>query len=230
MKKLFLYLVITASFKTIYGQTFQSSYSYDNTVISAFHQGNKGDYNCASIAVIKCCIATFGIDSVFRSVNDLGDRFEITFRNNETISLTKQELAKATQASGFVLDSNKVIFDKAHFIYAVMVKRAINNPNKVFKSCTNFDNALIFLHGENGGIDATNLPALIGVTYKFVDNYQELSYVYGNFYHAAFASKDVFDDYGEAHPFNNYWNKHNSWIWFWKNKGTSFKLADISTP
>jgi len=85
-------VLIIAAFITIVkvnAQTFQQSYTYSTTVIRAFHQGHEGDFNCASIALIKCAIATFGSDNVFKAVTKENDVYKITLRNGETVILSK---------------------------------------------------------------------------------------------------------------------------------------------
>ncbi len=230
MKKIILIIAALTIIGKTNAQTFQQSYTYDTTVISAFHQGHNGDFNCASIALIKCTIATFGQDNVFKSVSKNNDIYTITLRNGEIVTLTKQELDTATARNGFKLDNDQSILNQANLIYAVMAKRAVSfsKTNSTYRLCTNFDNSLIFLHGETGGVDARELPILLGLALVNVKHKKEISYIYENGYHAVFATKKVFDDYGSPHRLSlRYWRKHIGRNPVKDLESINFKLVDI---
>jgi len=227
-------VLIIAAFITIVkvnAQTFQQSYTYSTTVIRAFHQGHEGDFNCASIALIKCAIATFGSDNVFKAVTKENDVYKITLRNGETVILSKQELDTATARNGFKLDDNQNMLNQANLIYAVMAKRAVTFciSNTTFGLCTNLDSALMFLHGETGGVDARRLPILLGLARVKVRHKKELSYIYENGYHAVFASKKVWDNYGSPDRLSlRYWRIHIEPNPIKDLESINFKLVDLS--
>ena len=187
-------------------QVFQSSYAYDLSIVSAFYQGDKGDFNCAAISVIKCTIATFGAGNVFKDVIKDVDGFRVTLRNSETVHLTQAELKMAADNSGFISSDKSGITEAANLIYAVMVRRAVgfkDNVNKdTFASCTSFNTSLFFLHGETGGVDAMTLPQLLGLKYENVKPKRNLAYIHENGYHAVFASQRIFDDFGVPSKLN----------------------------
>ena len=227
MKRIF---TITFLFLIIIGlnaQTFKHNYTYDTTVIGAFHQGSNYDYNCASIALIKCAIATFGINNVFKSKIENANDYTIILLNEDTVSLSKQELDSATRRSGFVKDDNQAIFNQANFIYAVMAKRAVkfSGDDYSFSNCTDFDEALAVFHN---GFTVTYLPALLGLGQVKVKHKRELSYIFANGYHAVFASKKVFDNYGSPDELTlKNWLPHLGKNPIRDIESVNFKLIDI---
>lgn len=195
-KKVNVFFLTIFISQMVSAQVFINTYDYDTTVIGTFRQGKNEDYNCASIAVIKCAIAKFGPDHVFKSITDNGVEYSIVLRNGEKMSLTKDELTMAIKMNGFLYIKNQDIFDKANFLYAVMVKRAVNRPESIFSSCTSFQKAIIFLHGDTGGVDARNLLSLLGYKQGYAKHKRSISYIFENGYHAVFATDRQFDNYG----------------------------------
>lgn len=62
--------------------------------------GGNGEGNCASVALIKASIVTFGIDSVFEEVWK-GDTAFITLKSNERLMLSRSEVEYAAAAARF---------------------------------------------------------------------------------------------------------------------------------
>ena len=89
-----------------------------------------------------------------------------------------------------------------------MAKRAVtfSDDDYTFAKCDNFDNALDVLHD---GFNVQCLPILIGMAGVKVKAKSKLSYVHANGYHAVFASKTVFDNYGSPDELNfANWKRH----------------------
>ncbi|WP_143020809.1 hypothetical protein [Mucilaginibacter gossypii] len=85
---LFLCLSLVFTHIALMAQPFTPSIEFSNKVINSFKQGSRGDYNCASIAVIKCTIATYGLDNVWERAIWTNGGVNITLRNKDTVSLT----------------------------------------------------------------------------------------------------------------------------------------------
>lgn len=200
MKKLlfFCFSLVVVNI-TVKAQPFTPSIEFSNKVINSFKQGSRGDFNCASIAVIKCTIATYGLDNVWKQATWANGGVSITLRNNDTVSLTSAELKLASDSCGFVLMGDTAILNKSIILYTVLGKRAIHNPSPIFAACTDYQSALRTLHH---GINAINLPTLLGVKSLNVRHASQVSYVYGTGYHAVFASINIFDDYGRRRRIN----------------------------
>ncbi|WP_091170491.1 hypothetical protein [Mucilaginibacter gossypii] len=105
----------------------------------------------------------------------------------------------ASDSCGFVPLGDTAILNKAIILYAILGKRAVHNSNSVFAACTDYKSALRTLHH---GINAINLPPLLGVNFRNVQHATQVSYVYGTGYHAVFASINIFDDYGQRRRIN----------------------------
>jgi hypothetical protein len=196
-------------------QTFPNAV-HDQVVLTAFRQAYKGENDgeahgdCASVAVIKVAMATFGEDAIFTSGYPPADWTTTTviLRNGEHIDLLRSEADQAVKRSGFKLVRNQVILDKANFAFAVMAKRAValhasslsfpdqSTYAQEFRSATDVDKAYSFLNGPQTG---SHLPTLLGLASGPAQRKKQLAYVYGNSYHAAFASMAQYDAGGTPH-------------------------------
>lgn len=208
MKMRFPYSLVLIAFvnlcaiTNVEGQQFMSNHEYDIDVLKSFYQGNKGDFNCAAISVVKCAIATFGADNVFKSVTKDTNGLRVTLRNSEIAFITQAELKMAADSSGFMSSENNKFNEIANLIYAIMVKRAVGFDKITFASCTDFNKSLMFLHGETGGVDARKLPQLLGLKCMSVAPKRNFAYVHENGYHAVFASQRLFDNFGTPYKLN----------------------------
>ncbi|HWK08136.1 MAG TPA: hypothetical protein VNS58_31120 [Puia sp.] len=193
------------------------SYTYDTAVNTAFYQGSNADFNCASVAVIKASLCTFGQGNIFKSSQYSNGSTTVVLRNNEQVIVTDQDQAAANAKCGFIFVHDSSIFKTARLMYAVMAKKAVlqstvsypNGPNP-FQSCQDLTSSLLLLHGEKGGINAEYLPVLLGL--KTVNTNPSVKngvtpYVFGNTYHAVFAFNAYFDNYGQ--------NKRLTFFSFW---------------
>ena len=95
---------------------------------SGFRQGPGG--NCATVATIKAAMHKFGQSptDIYREVRRLGGGYQVTMRDNYTLTLTDRELAVATCASQFI-GPDKGMLKDAHFLFAVSAKRAHEEKN-----------------------------------------------------------------------------------------------------
>ena len=214
---------------------FKKSYSYDTTVIGSFRQGNgetdDGDYNCSSVGVIKCAIATFGENGVFKLIRPTTNGYKITLRNNDTLTILKSEIVKTKNKSGFkkMYHGDSGIYNKAQFMYAVLIKRAIIlDTLPAFSKCKDFESSYNLLQGLSGGIDPTELPILLGLGYISIPKlkaHNYLGHVFCNAYHTVFITLGYFDDYGTPEKlFSKHWLKHVGKDIFYSN---SFQLVDM---
>jgi len=105
------------------------------TIIRSFYQGKDEDYqgagNCASIAVIKAAIYTFGFDVFDYTIEN--DTYFVKLKNNDKITFTKQELGYASKESSFIqgkavdkeeTQAFKKIQEYAHICFTVICKMA----------------------------------------------------------------------------------------------------------
>ena len=203
-------------------------------VISAFRQGHSGDFNCASVAVIKCAIATFGISNIFKSIIESPNAYSVVLRNGDSVGLDKSELALAKTMNGFLLLSNKAIFDTAQFMYAVMAKNAAiaaktaQNAGERSVYTTDFKKNLELLHDE---ASTTNLPILLGLEFDYIkwrSRETTKSFVFFNGYHAVYGTMGKFDDYGEpAELTERNFKNHRTLNLFKSLEKNVFVLTDI---
>lgn len=112
-------------------------------IIKAFWQ--QGANNCASIALIKASIGTFGLYKVF-SVEDSGEKYSVTLKNGTAITFTKRDLEQSILVGSFQPSKDrtpekqevyKLIREYAQLCFAVMVAK-YNLDNKL----NSFDLAL----------------------------------------------------------------------------------------
>lgn len=114
-----------------------------------FRQGPDG--NCVTISAIKAAMAKFGQSptDIFKSVEAVGDGYQVVMRDGYTLNLKKSELTHAIRGSRFVLMRDPGMLKDAHFLFAVSAKRAQleNNDGRAARS---FDAAVRSLNdGED---------------------------------------------------------------------------------
>jgi hypothetical protein len=184
--------------------------THDQIIMTAFRQATKGENDgethgdCASIAVIKAAMATFGEDLIFTSKYPSPDWTitTVVLRNGDHVTLTRLEADQAKRRSGFKLVGSQIVLDKAIFAFAVMAKHAVDLHESLqtfpdsstyaqeFGSATDLDKAYTFLNGPQVG---SHVPVLLGLASGPAQRKKQLAYVYGNSYHAAFASMGLYD-------------------------------------
>lgn len=167
----------------------------NNLLFNAFKQGNvNGGGNCASIALIKACIGTFGVGNVFTyERHDEDSLITVKLRNDSSFNITYEQIRTATWENGFVnrsdLPEAKRIRDYADTCFAVMVKM-----NQRLRNLPAYDQAL------NSLLNGYNTPSvyrLLGVRFKDLgkanlNNNQHL--VTYNAYHAVYSSDGYYDE------------------------------------
>lgn len=104
-------------------------------IIKAFYQGKDmeslGAGNCASVALIKAAIYSYGFDVLQYEVR--GHTYHVKLKNGDDIAFTKEELAYASKQSSFIQGKTendetrkqyKKILDYAHICFATICKMA----------------------------------------------------------------------------------------------------------
>lgn len=166
-----------------------------NTLFNAFKQGNvNGGGNCASIALIKASIGTFGIGDVFEySKSDADSVINVSLRDGQSFRLAYAEIRKATTENGFVLKSEneeaRRIKCYADTCFAVMVKM-----NQIRWK---YDSYLIALNKLLGGYNTPTVNDLLGVKFKELSKGElnsNTNIVTYNSYHAVYSSYGYYDE------------------------------------
>jgi hypothetical protein len=171
-------------------------------IIKAFWQ--QGDNNCASIALIKASIETFGLNNVF-SIENIENSYLVKLRNGDTVTFTEQNLLHTIQIGNFQPSqdnspSKQSIYEEirkyAQLCYAVMVAQynAKNNLN-------DFDTALLQL---SNGANARFISQYLGLenycSYVFKGNSQYQNLIAWQHLpwlkHVVYKSQNKYDYYG----------------------------------
>ena len=190
---------------------FTPSVDFSKRVFTSFKQGAAND--CASIAVIKASIATFGMDTtngVFKDdhVGQDDGVHHITLRGGDALTISPAQISQAKDYSKFEMVAGATpepqIVDRAYLLYAVMAQRAATlgmQPGSIFSEASgSYEGGLKLLSWE--GRDADLLPALLG--FKTVDvpttSTDQIAYIQTNYYHAVFAIQGMYDEHGVPTP------------------------------
>lgn len=125
-------------------------------IITSFRQG-ADSANCVSVAVIKASVEVFGLTGVFSKIAREAELTTVTLRDGISVSLEQEEIDLAAHKSGFILGTNKALYDFAILAFAVMGKRAQRAHNE---GAATFEEALETLcNGE----DFTKGPSWLGL-------------------------------------------------------------------
>jgi hypothetical protein len=187
----FVILMFLFGFADVIGQPRPET----NILFNAFKQGDvNGGGNCASIALIKASIGTFGIGDVFDySKSDVDSLINVKLRNGQSLKVTYAEIRKATTENGFVLKSDneeaKRIKFYADTCFAVMVKM-----NQILRNLNSYSIALDKL--LNGYFTPT-VNCLLGIKFKELSRSDLPGYtniVTYNSYHAVYSSYGYYDE------------------------------------
>jgi len=194
-------------------------------IIKAFWQ--QGANNCASIALIKASIETFGLNNVF-NIERTEERYIAKLKNGEIVSFTDQNLLLSIKVGSFQpsqdnQESKQDIYEEirkyAQMCYAVMVAKynAKNNLN-------NFDTALTQL---SNGANARFVSQYLGL-----ENYCSIVFKGGAqnnnliawqhlpwLKHVVYMSQDKYDYYGSI--MNNV-NRFPKRIQFFESEQSQF--------
>jgi len=122
--------------------------------VDDFHQGSES--NCASIAVMKSAMDTFG-NQVFQDVDKQPDgSYNVTMKDGYTTNVSPEELQKAAEAGDFRgADSQQESY--ATLMWAAMANRGAEQG---FEGSDSYDEALYNL--QNGAV-TRDVPELLGL-------------------------------------------------------------------
>ncbi|MEO0896988.1 MAG: hypothetical protein AAFY71_11350 [Bacteroidota bacterium] len=196
-------------------------------MITDFRQGNVkipfwfkvahldfGVGNCASVALIKAALTTYqSVEDVFESYEEKDGQIFVTFRSNGKAYVIKADLWKKIKRfpdfrNGFQGESSYK--EDAIKLFAIMCH--------VYHKKNNTLNPVRSAYHLNSGYDTSKIPALLGLEVEMLFNRskegqvpegfsqrlkREESVVVWSGEHAAFMSKGVQDDFGQAAPFKN---------------------------
>lgn len=167
----------------------------DNLLFNSFKQSNvNGGGNCASIALIKASIGTFGIGKVFTSKkDDVNKVLNVTLRDNNSYEIKYSELDESIKENGFKIKSQnseaKNIKAYADTCFAVMVR--VNEKIWEYDSYTESLSSLL------NGYNTPNVYRLLGIKFKQIST-DELSnnnnIIFYNSYHAVYSSYGYYDE------------------------------------
>jgi hypothetical protein len=192
-------------------------------LFNAFYQGKDeesvGAGNCASIAIIKAAMYTFGYDVIgFEKELSI---YHVTLKNGEKISFNENELLYAKQESSFIIGkhSNETekkqfseILDYAHLCFTTICKMAQHNgdfSNRYSKFIIpeNFELAVEII---NDGTFTPHVYEFLGLEDNASATYranlrkkvkQSYGMVLWTKSHAMYASEGYFDLYGKKQKF-----------------------------
>ncbi|WP_162601247.1 hypothetical protein [Occallatibacter savannae] len=216
---------------------FSPSSHYSLEIIEAFRQApgdedsDEDHGNCASIAVIKAAMATFGPSNIFKSeVHDNG-LYKLTLRNGENLTLSDDESDYAAAHSGFIQPlvdgkpgGDPEILRRANFIFAVLAKRVADDKDNDLGGDIKGGVGML-----NGGYNVFATPDLLGLAYRKIRMGGSVSYMHANGYHAVFASDDFWDDYGKSNEENmRFMTGHNGGNIFKDLENINLILVDVA--
>ncbi len=179
-------------------------------IMNAFKQGRVnlpffrrigGGGNCASIALIKAAIGTYGFDCVFKKieVDNTNELFVIYLRDEDNASYTLSffDFQFAKSKSSFELFNNdevsKDVLEFSNFCFAVMaeIRRSAYRINREYRRAIN---------DLNKGEDSRYIHELLGVSVESVvnctiDNLKSYSnLLLWNDDHAVYFDKGLYDE------------------------------------
>lgn len=191
----------------------------DPLIFSAFYQGkdfeDEREGNCASIAIIKAAMYTFGKNSINYILNK--NTYEVTLKNDDKISFTKDELELVKKDASFILgdfekDGNtkkkyEQYLDFAHLCYAAMCKMVAKKGdyNSRLKKIIYPQDFQLALETLNDGTHTPSVHRLLGlekyVSPTFGSEFrkkakEDVGMILWTYSHAMFAANGNLDLYG----------------------------------
>ena len=181
---------------------------YSQTVLEAF--GQDGKKNCASVALIKGALATYGsgdTNGVFVTYEseEHGSDHRVSLRDGTTLVISDKQIDDAAKKSGFALGSDEAIFHRANMMYAVMAQHAVQ-----LGLAKSFSGALKKL-GAGNDLPVDVIDQYLGLTAKaitFDDTTHTASFIYGGDLHVVFATEQTFDQCGTPKKLDEFWGLH----------------------
>jgi len=192
-------------------------------LFNAFYQGKDeesvGAGNCASIAIIKAAMFTFGYEVI--SFEKEQNIYHVTLKNGEKISFNENELLYAKKESSFILgkydtetekEQFNEILEYAHICYATICKMAQKNGDfssrySKFIIPENFELAVEII---NDGTFTPHVYEFLGLEDNATATYrtklrkkvkQSFGMVLWTNSHAMYSSEGYFDLYGNKQKF-----------------------------
>lgn len=162
-----------------------------NRIISAFYQGATG--NCAAIAVIKTTIAVFKDRKVYKK--DPADSTIYILNNSDSVKLTANDRKVLALKDKFVLGTDIDIYNKAKFLYALIVANKRSKAELRYKSLENAADALNGKEAQTAR-DIIPLLGLKPLDHELYEAAFQEHVIVTNYYHAAFSSRGYYDEYG----------------------------------
>lgn len=180
-------------------------------IIKSFRQGTvdlASGGNCASIGLIKAAIEVFGVNQVFQLTQETGT-YQVTFKNNTSVSFTERELQRTVEAAGFIAQQAEdpmkqplydSIFAYAKLCFCAMVKHTML-IGEAGDGKGNFEEALTAL---NDGAYSPNIHRLLGLEEHARGPKTLMSATGGGMIgwlkaHTVYISHGQFDYYGSPH-------------------------------
>lgn len=130
-------------------------------LINEFKQ-EQGTFNCVPIAFIKASMDKYG-DQMFKNVSQNGNGFDVTLRNGDKVSVSKDEVEQARKELGGNGNGNSEVMDQASLAYAVIAKR------KAEEKGTNFGDALRDLKKDQGGEKYEDVAKWLGIAIERIN-------------------------------------------------------------
>ncbi|MEB2777466.1 hypothetical protein SYJ56_19280 [Algoriphagus sp. D3-2-R+10] len=195
-----------------------------NLLFKAFYQGKDEEFlgagNCASVALIKAAMFTFGHEVI--SYVKEGKDYKVTLKNGDSVSFSEDELSYAKKESSFIIgkseDENEKkefqkILDFAHLCFAVICKMAQLNGDfssrfSKFIIPENFEIAVEII---NDGTLTPQVYEFLGLEEHVTPTFryklkkrvkQPLGMVIWTKSHAMYCSEGSFDRYGKKEKFD----------------------------
>ncbi|WFB69111.1 hypothetical protein [Chryseobacterium sp. WX] len=192
--KLLTLALITVRFFSV---SAQQHLPEDNLLFNAFKQSNvNGGGNCASIALIKASIGTFGLGKVFTSERDnLNMVLKVKLKNSTQCNIKYSEIDQSIKENGFKLNSTSeaaiAIKSYADTCFAVMVKVNELISKQKFKSYEESLSSML------DGYYTPNIYSLLGLKFKQIPSNELVNYnnvIFYNSYHAVYSSYGYYDE------------------------------------
>ena len=198
----------------------------DNKIFTAFFQGKDetaaGAGNCASIAIIKAAIYTFG-DQIFQEWSQQENRYNIILKNGDQVTFTQEEFDYAKEEASFILGEaeneadNQLFVEMRELAYLsftaickmVQIHGDYSSRLKQFIIPEDFKTAVEII---NDGTDTPDVYELLGLEDHVTPIYRwkikkrtksDTGMVIWTKGHAMFAAKGYFDLYGNRIKIRN---------------------------
>lgn len=176
-------------------------------IFNSFKQGVvSAGGNCASIAVIKASIGTFGIYKVFNAMT-YDSKTQLTtviLRSGNTVSISSSELQQAIDSANFVQKNSDVtsikIKNYADTCFAIMCKHLQN--------MLHYKTFIEAINDLNDGYTTSEIGTVLGVKFQEIKPHRVKrisklkNLVLYNTYHAIYASDGYYDEAWNANGIN----------------------------